>query len=125
MPAWQSPADDPSADRRGVAEAKAWYWQRISAMVLAVFVVIHLVVMMIAVKGGLSAVEILSRTRGSWGFGIFYGLFVIACAVHVPIGLANIAREWSPLSEAAVRGLGRLMGAVILVLGFVAVWGVI
>lgn len=94
-------------------------------MVLAVFVVIHLVIMMIAVQGGLSAVEILSRTRGNWGFGIFYGLFVIACAVHVPIGLANIAREWSPLSEAAARGLGRLMGAVILVLGFVAVWGVI
>lgn len=125
MPAWQSPADDPLAGRRGVAEAKAWYWQRISAMVLAVFVVIHLVIMMIAVQGGLSAVEILSRTRGNWGFGIFYGLFVIACAVHVPIGLANIAREWSPLSEAAARGLGRLMGAVILVLGFVAVWGVI
>jgi succinate dehydrogenase hydrophobic anchor subunit len=66
-------ANDP-----GVAQAKRWYWQRISAMVLALFVLVHLAVMVYAVRGGLSAAEILGRTHGSWAFGSFYAVFVIA-----------------------------------------------
>ena len=77
------------AAQRRVAEARAWYLQRISAMVLTLFVIIHLAVMVFAIHGGLSAAEILSRTRSSPLVGVFYGLFVIACAVHVPIGVAK------------------------------------
>ena len=47
-----------------VAQAKRWYWQRISAMVLALCVLVHLAIMIYAVRGGLSAQEILARTRG-------------------------------------------------------------
>jgi len=42
---------------------------------------------------GLSAAEILGRTRGSVGLALFYGLFVAAVAVHAPIGLRTILRE--------------------------------
>ena len=48
-----------------IAQAKAWYWQRISAMVLTIFVVVHLTIMIIAIRDGLTAAEILSRTQGS------------------------------------------------------------
>ena len=48
-----------------VAQARRWYWQRISAMVLALCVLVHLGVMIYAVRGGLSAAEILGRTRGN------------------------------------------------------------
>jgi fumarate reductase subunit C len=77
-----------------ITQAKLWYWQRISAMVLALCVIVHLVGIMFAVRGGLSGAEVLERTQGNWLFGAFYALFVLACTVHVPIGLMRIAEEW-------------------------------
>jgi fumarate reductase subunit C len=108
-----------------IAQAKAWYWQRISAMVLTIFVVVHLAIMIIAIRDGLTAAEILSRTQGSIIFGVFYALFVLACAVHVPIGVANILREWTGLSASVVSFLTKLLALVIAVMGLTAVWGVI
>jgi fumarate reductase subunit C len=58
-------------------QARQWYWQRISAMVLALCVLLHLGVIIYAVRGGLSGAEILARTHGNWGFGIFYGVHII------------------------------------------------
>jgi fumarate reductase subunit C len=75
---------------------EAWLWvaQRLSAMVLALCVLIHLITIIAAVRGGLSAAEILARTRGSVGWLSFYGLFALAVAVHAPIGLRSILAEW-------------------------------
>ena len=81
-----------TALQQAVAQARRWYWQRISAMVLALCVLVHLGVMVYAVRGGLTAAEILGRTQGNWTFGAFYAIFVVACAAHVPVGVANIAR---------------------------------
>ena len=105
-------------------QARAWYLQRISAMVLALCVVVHIGVIMYAVRGGLSGAEILARTRGNWGFGIFYTIFVLACAVHVPIGVANIAEEWFGWSSRAARLLFFIAGLLILFSGLRAVVGV-
>lgn len=113
------------SEAQAISEARAWYWQRISAMVLAIFVVVHLVIMVYAMKGGLTAAEILSRTQGNWFFGAFYAAFVIACAVHVPIGVAKIGKEWGSMSAVSARLLSRFLVAVILVMGFAAVWGVV
>ena len=109
----------------GVAQAKRWYWQRISAMVLALCVLVHLAVMIYAVRGGLSAAEILGRTQGNWGFAVFYAVFVIACAVHVPVGVANIAREWWGLGERVALWLSRVFGLLLLVMGLRAVVSVV
>lgn len=113
-----------AARRDAVAQARRWYWQRLSAMVLALCVLVHLAVMIVAVRGGLGAAEILSRTRGSVLVAGFYGVFVLACAVHVPIGLAVIAREWWGLGDRAALGLARGVALVLLVLGLRAVWAV-
>ena len=110
---------------QAIAQARRWYWQRISAMVLAVCVLVHLVVMVYAVRGGLSAAEILGRTQGSWSFGAFYAVFVIACAVHVPVGVANIAREWWGLGERAARTLSLLFALLLLLAGLRAVVAVV
>jgi fumarate reductase subunit C len=93
-------------------------------MVLALCVLVHLGVMIVAVRGGLSAAEILSRTRGSLAFAGFYTVFVLACAVHVPIGLATVAREWWRLGERAAQWLARGVALLLLVLGLRAVWAV-
>jgi fumarate reductase subunit C len=71
-----------------------WIAQRASAAVLAVCVVVHLITIVYAVRGGLSAAEIFARTRGSVGWLAFYSLFVLAVAVHAPIGLRTVATEW-------------------------------
>ena len=109
----------------GIAQAKRWYWQRISAMVLALCVLVHLAVMVYAVRGGLSAAEILGRTQGNWGFAVFYALFVVACTVHVPVGVSNIAREWWGLGESAALWLSRAFGLLLLVMGLRAVYAVV
>ncbi len=61
---------------------------------LAVCVAVHLATVMYAVQGGLSAAEILGRTRGNAGWAAFYAVFVVAAAVHAPIGLRSVLSEW-------------------------------
>ncbi len=114
-----------AGDDVAIAQARRWYRQRISAMVLAVCVLVHLVGIVYAVRGGLSAAEILGRTRGNWGFAAFYAVFVIASAVHVPVGVANIAEEWVGLGEQAALWLGRALAVALLVMGLRAVVAVV
>jgi fumarate reductase subunit C len=104
-------------------QARLWYAQRISAMVLGLCVAIHLFIMFYAIRGGLTAGEILGRTQGNWLFAIFYEVFVLACFVHAPIGLANILRENFPRSSGLIV-LPWALAALILVLGTAAVIGV-
>lgn len=113
-----------SAQREAVAQARRWYWQRISAMVLAVCVLLHLGGMVWAVRGGLTAAEILARTQGNLLFAAFYTVFVLACAVHVPIGLMSIAREWWRWPPAVASWFARAVTAALLLLGLRAVWAV-
>ena len=70
--------------------------QRTTAGVLAFAVTVHLATILYAVRGGLTAGEVLGRTRGSGWFLAFYLVFVLAVAIHAPIGLRNILREWMP-----------------------------
>ncbi|TMH40531.1 MAG: succinate dehydrogenase, partial [Betaproteobacteria bacterium] len=71
-----------------------WIVQRASAAVLALCVTVHLVTIVYAVRGGLTAADIFARTRGSLGWLAFYTLFVLAVAVHAPIGLRPVLTEW-------------------------------
>ena len=71
-----------------------WIAQRASAAVLALCVVVHLATIIYAVRGGLSAAEILGRTRGNAAWLAFYSVFVLAVTVHAPIGLRTVLGEW-------------------------------
>ena len=107
------------------SQARLWAAQRISAMVLAVCVAVHLVTLIYAVRGGLSAAEILERTRGSLTWGTFYAIFVIAVAVHAPIGLRAILNEWLSLRGAKLEVIVGLVALVLIALGMRAVWAVV
>lgn len=76
------------------SQTTLWIGQRASAAVLALCVVVHLATIVYAVRGGLSAQEIYERVHGNHAWLAFYSLFVLAAAVHVPIGLRAIAIEW-------------------------------
>ena len=75
-------------------EVVLWVAQRVTAVVLALCVIVHLVTIIYAVRGGLTAAEILGRTRGNVAWATFYVIFVIAVAVHGAIGLRTVAAEW-------------------------------
>ena len=108
------------------AQVLLWAAQRISAVVLAVCVVVHLVTAIYAIRSGLSAAEILSRTRGSVGWAVFYGVFVAAFAVHAPIGLRNIISELTELAQAAVStSRWSLLALVLAYGGWRAVYAVV
>lgn len=102
-------------------EQRLFALQRLTAMVMAPFVLVHLGVILYAVRGGLTAAEILSRTQGSWIWIPFYSLFVLSVAVHVPIGLRNILIEWARLSRSAASVVCLLFGLVLLAMGLRAV----
>ncbi|MDA1311283.1 MAG: succinate dehydrogenase [Proteobacteria bacterium] len=106
-------------------EARLYLLQRGSAMLLAPLVLIHLGLILYAIGDGLSAAEILGRTRGSFAWAAFYGLFVLAAAVHAPIGLRNLAREWLAWRGRSVDAAALVFGLVLLALGLRAVWAVI
>ena len=81
--------------------------QRITALLMAPLVLGHLAVMIYAVQGGLSAAEILGRTRGSLMWFMFYGTFVAAVAIHGAIGLRAIAHGQHPRRSAGLLRRGR------------------
>jgi fumarate reductase subunit C len=106
------------------AETRLWIAQRASAAVLAVCVIVHLVVIVYATRGGLSAAEILGRTRGNVGWLAFYSVFVLAAAVHAPIGLRAILMEWAGSRGRSLAVAVAMFGAALGVLGLRAAWGV-
>jgi fumarate reductase subunit C len=106
-------------------EVRLYVLQRLTAAILAPLVLVHVAVIFYAMRRGLAADEILSRTRGSIAWGSYYGVFVLAAATHGSIGLRNVLFEWSPLKERAAGAAAALFGVVLLVLGIRAVAAVV
>ncbi|MEE8443895.1 MAG: succinate dehydrogenase [Alphaproteobacteria bacterium] len=105
--------------------ARLYLLQRASALILAPLVLIHLALIVFAVQGGLSGEEILGRTRGSAGWATFYGLFVLAVALHGGIGLRTVLLEWTGLRRPGANALALVAGLGLLFLGLRAVWAVV
>ena len=102
-----------------------WTAQRVSALVLAGCVLVHLVTIVYAVRNGLTAAEILGRTRGSAGWAAFYVLFVVAISIHAPIGLRNVLAETFDWRGRGLTHTVHLISFVLLVAGLRAVYAVI
>ena len=95
--------------------------QRVSAILLAPMVIIHLVLILYAVREGLTAAEILGRTKGSLWWAGFYGFFVGAAAVHAPIGLRNVLKEWTSLPHSVIDWAMIIFGSFLFLFGMRAV----
>ena len=104
--------------------AKLFVAQRLSAFVLAFAVAIHLATILYAVRGGLTAAEVLGRTRGNGLFLALYVVFVIAVTVHAPIGLRNVLREWTAWRGRSLDVALALFALVLLALGLRAAYAV-
>ncbi len=106
-------------------DARLFLLQRASAVLMAPLVLIHLAVIIFAVRGGLDAAEILSRTRGSWVWGSYYGLFVIAASVHAAIGLRVIGFETFGGSRRTLDVVTIAIAALLALLGLRAVFAIV
>ena len=106
-------------------EVVFWVAQRATAVVLALCVVVHLATMIYAVRNGLTAAEILGRTRGSMGWAAFYSTFVIAAAIHAAIGLRTIAAEWLRWRGDSAELAVTVVGLALTILGLRAVAAVV
>lgn len=101
-----------------------WVAQRASAAVLGLCVVVHLATMIYAVRGGLTAAEILARTQGNAAWFAFYSLFVLAIVVHVPIGLRAVLGEWLGWRGASREAALLVLASMLAYSGMKAVFGV-
>ena len=99
--------------------------QRATAAIMAPLVLVHLVLIFYASSRGLSAADILARTRGSVGWGLFYGLFVLAAATHAAIGVRVVAGEWLRLKGAGLEALMWGIGLILATLGLRAIAAVV
>ena len=104
---------------------RLYLWQRATAAVMAPLVIVHIAVIFYATRHGMSAADILARTRGSVAWAAFYGLFVLAVSIHAAIGLRNILSEWIPLNERRIDACVVFFGLLLAVLGMRAVAAVV
>lgn len=98
--------------------------QRLSAMVMIPLTLGHIAVMIYAIQGGLSAAEILGRTKGSVIWFLFYGLFVLAVSLHASIGLRVIVHETLGLKGRGLEIFMWLAGILLLAMGLRALFAV-
>jgi fumarate reductase subunit C len=108
-----------------MTEIRLYILQRTTALMMVPFILAHLFIIFYATSNGLSAAEILGRTQGSFGWGLFYGLFVVLAAVHGAIGLRTVLREWGRWSKAVCNTLSTAFAILLMVLGARAVVAVV
>ena len=99
--------------------------QRASAAVMAPLLLIHLGVIFYASRRGLSASDILARTRGSLFWGAFYANLVVAAATHAAIGVRVVASEWTRWHGGMLEALMWACGLLLAALGLTAVAAVV
>ena len=104
---------------------RLYFLQRLTAIVMAPLVLLHLGLIIYAIQGGLSSDEILGRTQGSVFWGAVYCLFVVSVSVHGAIGLRSIAFEWGRIRGLGLNILSWGFCLITLVLGGRAVYAVV
>lgn len=113
----------PHDDAMRAVRYAAWRFvlQRASAAVLALCVVVHLATIIYAVRHALTADAIVARMHATAFWPAFYTLFVVAVAIHAPLGLRTIADEWLALRGRATDTVLALFALVLLGGGIYAV----
>lgn len=106
-------------------DARLYLLQRLSAMVMAPLVILHLGVMIVAIQGGLDSAEILSRTRGSLFWGSVYGIFVVAVSIHAAIGVRVVLFEWLQIRHNWLNLLSLFTFILLFLMGARAVYAVV
>jgi len=105
-------------------ETRLWIAQRFTAGLLAVCVIVHLATIIYAVRGGLSAAEILGAPTAASRGRVLYGIRP-GGVDHGAIGLRTIAAEWLGLRGKAAAATVLFIGLALALLGMRAVIAVV
>jgi len=110
-------------DDGSTIRAAAWRFvlQRASAAVLALCVVVHLATIIYAVRHGLTSDAMIARMHANPAWPAFYAVFVIAAAIHAPLGIRAIADEWLGWHGRAVDSALGVLSLVLFASGLYAV----
>ena len=114
-----------ASEGNGRREFWLFVLQRLSAMILAPLVFLHLATMVYTIQDGLTASEILSRTKGSLFWGTIYSLFITTATIHGSIGLRAIIGEMTPFKGTSRNIFTFVFASFVLALGFRAMKAVI
>lgn len=87
--------------------------QRLTAALMVPLIAVHIWVIYYATTSELTAADILTRTRGSLFWTLFYAVFVLLVSVHASLGVRSVLADWSPLDE---PGLDCAMWLVLILL---------
>lgn len=104
---------------------RLYVWQRLTAALMVPLVLVHVAVIFYATRQGMTAADILARTRGSIVWALLYSIFVVAAAVHAAIGVRDVLTEWSPLRDRSAGIFATVFGTSLLLLGLRAVAAVV
>ena len=104
---------------------RLYIWQRATAALLLPLIIVHIAVIFYATRHGMTAADILSRTRGSIAWASYYGLFVAIISIHASIGVRNVLVEWSPIAERRAGRYAIGFGLLLFMLGVRAVAAVV
>lgn len=100
---------------------RLYVWQRLTAALMVPLVIGHIAVIVYATHTGMTAADMLARTRHSIFWAAFYGIFVVAVSVHAAIGVRNVLHEWSPLDDRGAGWCAIVFGCMLFILGLRAV----
>ncbi len=106
------------------ARLETWLWliNRGSALLLVPLVAAHLAGMILAVRGGLSASEILERTRDNLLLAAFYGAFLLLAGLHGALGLRGFLAETLGWRSKSVDTAAAVLASLLVILGGRALW---
>ncbi|WP_295447991.1 hypothetical protein [uncultured Thiodictyon sp.] len=114
-----------SQSRDQLWEPRLWLLQRVTAVALALWVGVHLITILAVGGAGLSAEQILGRTRHSAVVALFYGSFVLLAAIHGALGVRVLIAEWTPWRGTRRDGAAVLVAVLLVALGGRALWAVV
>lgn len=103
-------------------ESRLWLIQRGSALALVPLLALHLAGMILAVRGGLSAAEILERTRDNTTLAAAYASAVVLASLHGALGLRNFLAEALGWRGKALNGSAALAALLLTLWGGRAIW---
>ena len=86
-------------------------------------VIVHLFGIILAVQYGLTSADIINRVGGHFGWFTFYSTFVLAAAIHAPIGLRTVLVEMTTFSKPVSNLSSIVFRFTLLILGLRATWG--
>ena len=102
-------------------EAQLYSLQRLSAVIMAPLVVVHLITIMYAVRGGLSAEEILARTSGASAGIVVCGVVGGAVWGEDPGGERKMLIEWAGVKRRLAGWIAVMLGGIVFITGMRAV----